>query len=108
MSGTPSPGRREIAIVLMQGSPEAQAAIDVLEQDRPDLEVSDHGTYWKVTSRSGKTIEIDLDRVAEELGSPLTMAQFLVVLTTYVGRVEASSPRKFVVTSDMAQMTPHA
>jgi hypothetical protein len=98
--------RAPISIILMQGSPEAQAAVDVLTEDHPDFTIADHGTYWKVTSTQ-RDLEIDLDRVAEELGSPLTMGQFLVVLTSYVGRVE-TTPRLFRVTSAITQMGPGA
>mgnify|MGYP000128441309 CR=1 FL=1 len=30
-------GRTDVSLVLMQGSPEAQATLDVLERDNPDL-----------------------------------------------------------------------
>lgn len=94
--------RTPVSIVLMQGSAEAQATIDVLMEDHPDLEVSDHGTYWKVTSTE-YDLEVDLDRVEAELGQPLSMPQWLVILTTFVGRVE-TTPRCFRVTSAITQM----
>lgn len=99
-------GRTPISIILMQGSPEAQATIDVLVEDHPDLQVADHGTYWKVTSTE-YDLEVDLDRVASELGQPLSMPQWLVILTSYVGRVD-TTPRKFRVTSAITQIEPQA
>jgi len=99
-------GRTPISIILMQGSAEAQATVDVLMEDHPDLTVADHGTYWKVTSTE-YDLEVDLDRVASELGQPLSMPQWLVILTSYVGRVE-TTPRTFKVTSAITQIGPQA
>jgi hypothetical protein len=96
--------RPPISIVLMQGSPEAQATVDVLVEDHPDLRVADHGTYWKITS-TDHDLEVDLDRVQAEIGQPLSTAQWLVILTSFVGRVE-TTPRLFRVTSAITQMGP--
>lgn len=96
--------RTPISIILMQGSAEAQATVDVLMEDHPEFKITDHGTYWKVTS-TDCDLEVDLDRVADELGSPLTMPQWLVILTSYVGRVQ-TTPRMFKVTSAITQMDP--
>ena len=95
-------GRTDVSLVLMQGSPEAQATLDVLEREDPSLVIADHGTFWKITSPSGH-IEVDLKRVAEELGSELSMPQWLVILSTYVGRV-ITEPDKFTLTSDITQI----
>jgi len=94
--------RSPISIVLMQGSAEAQATVDVMMEDHPDLQVADHGTYWKITS-TAYDLEVDLDRVQAELGQPLSMPQWLVILTSFVGRVE-TTPRMFRVTSAITQM----
>ncbi len=97
-----SPGRTDVSLVLMQGSPEAQATLEVLEREDPDLVVADHGTYWKLTAPGGR-IEVDLNKVAEELGAELSMSQWLVIMSTYVGRV-MTEPDKFILTSDVTQM----
>ena len=95
-------GRTDVSLVLMQGSPEAQATLDVLEREDPNLVIADHGTFWKITSPAGR-IEVDLNLVAEELGSELSMPQWLVILSTYVGRV-ITAPDKFTLTSDITQI----
>ncbi len=95
-------GRTDVSLVLMQGSPEAQATLDVLQRADPDVVVADHGTYWKITAPGGR-IEVDLNVVAEELGTELTMSQWLVIMSTYVGRV-MTEPDKFILTSDVTQM----
>jgi hypothetical protein len=104
MAATGTETRTPISIVLMQGSAEAQATVDVLLEEHPDLDVADHGTYWKITS-TDHDLEVDLDRVQAELGQPLSMPQWLVILTSFVGRVE-TTPRSFRVTSAITQMGP--
>ena len=94
--------RTDVSLVLMQGSPEAQATVDVLEREYPDMVVADHGTYWKLTAPGG-FIEVDLNQVAEELGAQLSMSQWLVIMSTYVGRV-MTEPDKFILTSDVTQI----
>ena len=95
-------GRTDVSLVLMQGSPEAQATLDVLVRDDPSRVIADHGTFWKITSPAGH-IEVDLNEVAEELGTELSMPQWLVILSTYVGRV-MTEPDKFTLTSDVTQI----
>ena len=99
---TADTGRSDVSLILMQGSAEAQATLDVLERDDPNLVVADHGTYWKITSGSGR-IEVDLKQVAEELGNELSMSQWLGIMSTYVGRV-LTEPDKFILTSDVTQI----
>lgn len=101
MSGDQA-GRLSVSMILMQGSAEAQATIDVLHEDHPELVVADHGTYWKVTSEDGH-LEVDLDRVGEELGTVLAMSQWLVIMSSYVGRVQ-TTPTTFRITSDITQI----
>lgn len=97
-----SGGRTDVSLILMQGSPEAQATLDVLQQDDPGLVIADHDTFWKITSPQGR-IEVDLKRVGEELGSEVNMANWLVILSTYVGRV-ITEPDRFILTSDITQI----
>jgi hypothetical protein len=99
-------GRLSVSMILMQGSVEAQATIDVLQRDHPELVVADHGTFWKVTSETGH-LEVDLDRVGEELGTTLAMSEWLVIMSSYVGRVQ-TTPTTFTVTSDITQIQRQA
>lgn len=94
--------RLAVSLILMQGSPEAQATVDVLEQDDPSLVVVDHGTFWKITSETGH-IEVDLGRVSEELGTEITLPQWLVIMSSYVGRV-STEPGRLTLTSDVTQI----
>lgn len=99
---THASGRLEVSLILMQGSPEAQATLDVLEREDPELVIADHGTFWKITSEKGH-IEVDLQHVSEELGIEISLPQWLVIMSTYVGRVK-TEPGKFTLTSDVTEM----
>ena len=99
---THASGRLEVSLILMQGSPEAQATLDVLEREDPELVIADHGTFWKITSEKGH-IEVDMQHVSEELGIEISLPQWLVIMSSYVGRVK-TEPGKFTLTSDVTQM----
>ena len=99
---THASGRLEVSLILMQGSPEAQATLDVLEREDPELVIADHGTFWKITSEKGH-IEVDMQHVSEELGIEISLPQWLVIMSTYVGRVK-TEPGKFTLTSDVTEM----
>jgi hypothetical protein len=89
-----------VALVLMK-SEEADATIDVLEVDHPDVRIVDHGTYWYLEHPT--EIQIDMARVGEELGREITLSNWLVVMTTFVGRA-APEEGCFRVTSDMLEL----
>jgi len=94
--------RNDVSLILMQGSPEAQATLDVLEQDCPGLVIADHETFWKITSPTGH-IEVDMRRVSEELGVEISLPQWLVIMSSYIGRVK-TDPYTFTLTSDVTEM----
>ena len=66
------------------------------------LVIADHDTFWKITSPAGR-IEVDLKRVSEELGNEVSMSQWLVILSTFVGRV-ITEPDRFILTSEVTQI----
>ena len=74
----------EVAIALMK-SPEAEATIAVLTEADPEVEVIDRGPYLHV--RSPRDIHVDLNEVADELGEPIPLRRWLVVMSTYTGRI---------------------
>lgn len=98
-TATTNDGRR-VCLVLMK-SAEADATLDVVREDSPELQISDHATYWVIQGQG--EISIDLERVAEEFGEPLTMSQWLVTMTSYIGRATPDD-RYFRVTSEMLQL----
>ena len=88
-----------VVLVLMK-SPEADATLKVLREDQPQLSIQDRGPYWHI-SGDGEIV-VDLRRVGDELGDPLTLSQWLVVMSTFVGRVE-TEPDYFRLTSKMLE-----
>jgi hypothetical protein len=95
---TPRDGR--VALVLMK-SEEADATIDVLEHDHPDVRIVDQGPYWYLEHPT--EISVDVARVAEEMGKDLTLSGWLVVMATFVGRA-APEETRFRVTSQMPEL----
>jgi hypothetical protein len=93
-------GGRKVAIILMK-SEEADATIDVLEHDLPGVEVSDFGTYWNIAAPD--EIVVAMDRVAQELGRPIELSQWLVVMSSFVGRATPGADF-FRVTSKMVDL----
>lgn len=91
---------RKVALVL-QKSEEADATIDVLEVDHPEVVIADHGTYWLIESED--EIYIDIERVGQELGRAITLSQWLVIMTSFVGRA-APGANHFRVTSKMLEL----
>ena len=91
---------RKVALVL-QKSDEADATLDVLEADYPDVNIDDQGTYWLI--RAQDEIRVDMERVSQELGRPLTLSMWLVIMTSFVGRAQPGEDY-FLVTSKMIDL----
>lgn len=91
----------KVAMVLMK-SEEADATIDVLKVDQPDVKIVDQGPYWYLEHPS--EIRVDMARVSQEMGGKdITIGQWLVVMTTFVGRAETDD-NSFRVTSEMLEL----
>jgi hypothetical protein len=91
---------KKVALILMK-SDEADATIDALERERPDVEVTDHGTYWQIAADG--EIVVSMDKVGQELGRPIELSQWLVIMSSFVGRA-APGPDFFRVTSKMVEL----
>lgn len=90
----------KVVMVLMK-SPEADATLDVMREDHPQVAIQDAGPYWQLEHPN--EIRVDLTRVGEELGEEIELSQWLVIMSSFVGRVE-TEPDSFLVTSDMLQL----
>lgn len=104
MTTAAAPTGRKVALVL-QKSEEADATIDVLEADFPGVAIADHNTYWLIESND--EIVVDMERVSQELGRPISLSQWLVVMTSFVGRA-APGVDHFRVTSRMLELDPES
>lgn len=102
MSDTQEHGRTTIGLVLMK-SEEAQATVDYVTDECPQIRVQDRGTFYLLENEG--TIRIPLAEVEEYLGKPLTMSRFLVCMTSYYGRAQVEDDA-FIITSDMSQLEP--
>lgn len=101
MSTPTKPADGKVAMVLMK-SEEADATIDVLTVDHPDVKIVDQGPYWYLEHPT--EIRVDMARVSEEMGgTDITIGQWLVVMSTFVGRAETDDD-SFRVTSEMLEL----
>src|SRR5258708_8377452 len=98
MSTMISGPRRKVALGLMK-SEEADATIEVMEAKYPDAQIHDFGTYWKIEGEG--ELRVEMDEIAEALGQPLQLSQWLVIMATFVGRAHSGSDY-FLVTSEMS------
>ena len=92
--------RRKVALGLMK-SEEADATIEVMEARYPDVEIHDFGTYWKVQGEG--ELRVEMDEIAEALGRPMALSQWLVIMATFVGRAHSGGDY-FLVTSEMSYL----
>jgi hypothetical protein len=101
MSETKSPQARDTVGMVLMGSEEADAAVEILQEERPDLRISKTNCYYLIEGE-GK-IEIDVNEVGERLGRSLDVPSFLVVMSSYYGRAEVNE-NKFGVYAEMLQL----
>ena len=92
--------RDTVGMVLM-GSEEADVAVEILRQERPDLKITKELTYYLIEGE--KKIEIDVEKVGEWLGRPLDVPSFLVIMSSYYGRAEVKE-NLFGVYAEMLQL----
>ena len=89
-----------VALALMK-SDEADATIAVLRARYPTIVVEDNTTYWSVQSVG--EIVVDMAEVSEELGEPITVDDWLVIMATYIGRA-SHEDNALVLSSRMLQL----
>jgi hypothetical protein len=92
--------RDTVGLVLM-GSEEAEVAVALLQEERPDLRITKELTSYLIEGE-GK-IEIDVEKVGERLGRPLDMPAFLVIMSSYYGRAQVGE-HTFGIYAEMLQL----
>ena len=95
--------RNTVGIVLM-GSEEADVAVEMLQEERPDLRITKTNCYYMIEGED--KIEIDVREVGERLGKDLDVPSFLVVMSSYYGRAQVDE-HKFGVYAEMLQLEEH-
>jgi hypothetical protein len=73
----------------------------VFETRYPDAQVHDFGTYWKIEAEG--ELRVDMDEIADALGRPLQLSQWLLIMATFVGRAHTGGDY-FLVTSEMSYL----
>lgn len=89
-----------VGMVLM-GSEEAEVVVEMLREQRPDLTITHNDCYYSIEGRGN--IEVDLAEAGERLGRDLEMSSFLVVMSSYYGRVNIEEQR-FGVYADLLDL----
>jgi propane monooxygenase coupling protein len=92
--------RNTVGLVLM-GSEEADVAVEMLREERPDLTITKTNCYYMIEGE-GK-IEIDVNEVGDRLGRELDVPSFLVIMSSYYGRAQVDE-HKFGVYAEMLQL----
>lgn len=76
---------RRVSMHLMAGQ-DARAAVEILQEHYPDAKVENHPAYVSV-EREG-SLSISVSEIAERLGKDYDIPTFLVVLSSYIGRID--------------------
>ena len=92
--------RNTVGIVLM-GSEEADVAVKMLQEERPDLRITKTNCYYMIEGED--KIEIDVREVGERLGKDLDVPSFLVIMSSYYGRAQVDE-HTFGVYAEMLQL----
>jgi len=79
---------RDVVGISLQGSEETSAALELIAEEMPDATVSDHDCFFKIERRGG--LEFDMEKLGDILGRDITVADFLVNMSSYYGRMEVS------------------
>jgi propane monooxygenase coupling protein len=76
--------RETIGISLM-GSEETHAALELVRAEMPDAKITDNDCFYKIERE--RLIELDMAKLGELLGRPITVPEFLVNMSSYYGRI---------------------
>lgn len=91
---------RSVVLVLMKVD-EIQVAIEWLREayaDDPTLKIEDHGVYYRIDGEESFTF--DLDDIQDMIGRPYSVYDFLVNVSTTIGRAYVFD-NTFTITTDL-------
>jgi hypothetical protein len=71
----------------LMGGEEAEAVVELVREKNPRLAIVDHGSYWSITAER-EALVFDMSEVAEALGHPYTVTNFLTILASYKGEID--------------------
>lgn len=76
---------RDTVGISLMGSEETTAALELVRAEMPDARISDRGCFYKIEREV--LLELDMAKLGEILGRPITVHQFLVNMSSYYGRI---------------------
>lgn len=76
---------REVIGISLMGSEETRAALELVRSTMPDARITDHDCFYKIERE--RLLELDMARLGELIGRPITVAEFLVNMSSYYGRI---------------------
>jgi hypothetical protein len=93
------PDTNRVSVKLMAGE-EAEAVAEAVMETQSHARVEDHRAYLAIEAPD--ELEIDVDRVSECLGRPYDVPTLLVILSSYVGRIDVQD-RKIRISNAITQ-----
>jgi hypothetical protein len=91
---------RSVVLALMKAD-EIEIAVEWLREayaGNPTLKIEDHGVYYRIDCEEGFTF--DLDEIQELIGRPYSVYNFLVNVSTTIGRAYVSG-NTFTITTEL-------
>ncbi len=77
--------------VKLMGGEEAEAVAEVVAETHPQAKIEHYPAY--ISIEVPDRLDIELERVGERLGRPYDAPTFLVILSSYHGRVNVEDER---------------
>jgi methane monooxygenase regulatory protein B len=90
--------RNEVGVKLIAGE-EADAAATVIAGSHPDAVIERYPAY--ISIEVPNQVTFDLRQIAEQLGRPYDAPTFLVIMSSYNGRIRVEDDR-IVISSELA------
>ena len=91
---------RRVVVVLMKCD-DIETVVDWLREkyeEGPDFVIADHGPYYRIDCEEG--LEVDCDDVESLIGHPYNVFDFLVSVSTTIGRAMTVG-NKFILTTSL-------
>jgi propane monooxygenase coupling protein len=76
---------RDTVGICLIGSTESATAVEMVREEMPDARVSDRDCFYKI-EREG-LLRFEMADLAERLGRPYSVHDFLVNMSSYFGRI---------------------
>lgn len=76
---------RDTVGISLMGSAETSAALELVRAEMPDARITDNDCFYKIERE--RLLELDMAKLGEILGRPISVPEFLVNMSTYYGRI---------------------